>query len=120
MADHDRLSRAREKAERVIERIGTVLLDKNHEVRLAMTCLLARGHLLIEDLPGVGKTLLARTIAATLGLDFRRIQFTSDLLPADVIGGHGEPDEITANIENLGLSTAGQKRLLEISNNWKN
>jgi MoxR-like ATPase len=86
MADHDRLARARDQAERVIQRIGTVLLDKEREIRLAMTCLLASGHLLIEDLPGVGKTLLARTIAATLGLDFRRIQFTSDLLPADVIG----------------------------------
>lgn len=86
MADHDRLSRARDQAEQVTSRIGTVVLDKDREIRLAMTCLLARGHLLIEDLPGVGKTLLARTLAATLGLEFRRIQFTSDMLPADVIG----------------------------------
>jgi MoxR-like ATPase len=85
-ADHDRLSRARDEAERVVARVGSVLLGKDREIRLAMTCLLARGHLLIEDLPGVGKTLLARALAAALGLDFRRIQFTSDLLPADVIG----------------------------------
>lgn len=86
MTDHDRLSQARDKAEGVMACVGTVVLDKDREIRLAMTCLLARGHLLIEDLPGVGKTLLARTLATTLGLDFRRIQFTSDLLPADVIG----------------------------------
>ena len=55
-------------------------------MRLALTCLLAQGHLLIEDVPGVGKTTLAHTLATSLGLDFVRIQFTSDLLPADVIG----------------------------------
>jgi MoxR-like ATPase len=55
-------------------------------VRLALACLLARGHLLIEDLPGVGKTTLAHTLAKVLGLEFKRIQFTSDLLPADIIG----------------------------------
>jgi len=86
MADHDRLARARALAEPVISCVGEILLGKDHEIRLAMTCLLARGHLLIEDLPGVGKTLFARSLAGALGLEFRRIQFTSDLLPADVIG----------------------------------
>ncbi|MGI9330277.1 MAG: AAA family ATPase [Gammaproteobacteria bacterium] len=86
MADHDRLARARDLAEPVITCVGEILLGKDHEIRLAMTCLLARGHLLVEDLPGVGKTLFARALAGALGLEFRRIQFTSDLLPADVIG----------------------------------
>ncbi|MBN2887519.1 MAG: AAA family ATPase [Chromatiaceae bacterium] len=63
-----------------------VILGKPRELRLALTCLLARGHLLIEDLPGVGKTTLAHLLARLLGLDYARIQFTSDLLPADVIG----------------------------------
>ena len=86
IADHDRLSEARRLAERVVARVGEIVLGKDREIRLAVSCLLARGHLLIEDLPGVGKTLLARSLAASLGLHFRRIQFTSDLLPADVIG----------------------------------
>jgi MoxR-like ATPase len=55
-------------------------------LRLAFACLLARGHLLIEDLPGVGKTTLAHTLARLLGLEFQRIQFTSDMLPADILG----------------------------------
>lgn len=66
--------------------INGIILGKEQEVRLAMTCLLAGGHLLIEDIPGVGKTTLAHAIARTLGLDFQRIQFTSDLLPADILG----------------------------------
>jgi MoxR-like ATPase len=66
--------------------VNSVLLGKAHEVKLAFTCLLAGGHLLIEDLPGMGKTTLAHTLAATLGLSFQRIQFTSDLLPSDIIG----------------------------------
>ncbi|MDJ0929360.1 MAG: MoxR family ATPase [Gammaproteobacteria bacterium] len=86
IADHDRLAKARGKAERVVSRVGEIVLGKDREIRLAVSCLLAQGHLLIEDLPGVGKTLLARSLAAALGLDYRRIQFTSDLLPADVIG----------------------------------
>lgn len=65
---------------------NTVILGKPHQVRLAVCCLLARGHLLIEDVPGVGKTTLAHTLANLLGLDYQRIQFTSDLLPADVLG----------------------------------
>ena len=67
-------------------RIGEVILGKDTPVRLALACLLARGHLLIEDLPGVGKTTLAHALASTLGLQFSRIQFTSDLLPADILG----------------------------------
>ena len=66
--------------------IGNVILGKDEQIRLALTCLVARGHLLIEDLPGVGKTTLAHAIAQVMGLDFQRIQFTSDLLPADVLG----------------------------------
>ncbi|HYW93379.1 MAG TPA: MoxR family ATPase [Gammaproteobacteria bacterium] len=69
-----------------IATIATVILGKDHEIRQAMACLLARGHLLIEDIPGVGKTTLAQAIAHTLGLEFQRIQFTSDLLPADITG----------------------------------
>jgi MoxR-like ATPase len=71
---------------RVIANAGKVILGKERQIRLAVACLLARGHLLIEDLPGVGKTTLAHTLAKLLGLDFQRIQFTSDLLPADIIG----------------------------------
>jgi len=72
--------------ERIVGAINKIIVGKDHEVRLALACLLARGHLLIEDVPGVGKTTLAQTLARTLGLPFARIQFTSDLLPADVIG----------------------------------
>lgn len=72
--------------ETILDSARTVILGKDHELRLALACLLARGHLLIEDLPGVGKTTLAHLLARLLGLDYARIQFTSDLLPADVIG----------------------------------
>lgn len=70
----------------VIAAANRIILGKDAQVRLALACLLARGHLLIEDLPGVGKTTLAHTLARLLGLQFSRIQFTSDMLPADVIG----------------------------------
>ncbi|MBT8142174.1 MAG: AAA family ATPase [Gammaproteobacteria bacterium] len=63
-----------------------LILGKSHQIRLALACLLAEGHLLIEDVPGVGKTTLAHGLAKVLGLSFQRIQFTSDLLPADVTG----------------------------------
>ena len=63
-----------------------IILGKPRQIRLAIACLLARGHLLIEDIPGVGKTILAQTLARVLGLQFQRIQFTSDLLPADILG----------------------------------
>ena len=69
-----------------LEAGGEIILGKTQQLKLAMTCLLARGHLLIEDLPGVGKTTLAHLLARLLGLDYARIQFTSDMLPADIIG----------------------------------
>jgi len=70
----------------VISQVSTVILGKEKQIRMALACILARGHLLIEDLPGVGKTTLAHVIACSLGLEFQRIQFTSDLLPADILG----------------------------------
>jgi MoxR-like ATPase len=70
----------------VIGAVCGLILGKERQVRLALACLLARGHLLIEDLPGMGKTTLAHGLARALGLGFRRIQFTSDLLPADILG----------------------------------
>lgn len=70
----------------VVAQIGTAILGKEHAIRLALACLLARGHLLIEDLPGMGKTILAHAFAQSLGLHYQRIQFTSDLLPADILG----------------------------------
>ena len=66
--------------------LGRIILGKDDQIALALSCLLARGHLLIEDLPGLGKTMLAQALARVLGLSFRRIQFTSDLLPADIVG----------------------------------
>ena len=71
---------------RIIDQIDQVLLGKDQQVRLALACLFARGHLLIEDLPGMGKTTLAHCLAKVLGLEFERVQFTSDLLPADILG----------------------------------
>ncbi len=70
----------------IIEEIDQVLLGKDRQIRLALTCLIARGHLLIEDMPGMGKTTLAHCLAAALGLKYNRVQFTSDLLPADILG----------------------------------
>jgi MoxR-like ATPase len=70
----------------VLADINRIILGKEQPIRLALACLLARGHLLIEDLPGVGKTTLAHVLARVLGLDFQRIQFTSDMLPADILG----------------------------------
>lgn len=77
---------AKEMLDKVVEDAGNIILGKEHQLRLALCCLLARGHLLIEDLPGVGKTVLAHVLAQILGLSYQRIQFTSDLLPADIIG----------------------------------
>lgn len=71
---------------RTKEHIGKVVIGKNEAVELALTAFLARGHVLVEDLPGTGKTTLAKTIARSLGCDFRRIQFTPDLMPSDVTG----------------------------------
>jgi MoxR-like ATPase len=72
--------------QRVVAHISRVLLGKERQVRLAVACLLAGGHLLIEDLPGMGKTTLAEALARSFGLDFKRVHFTSDLLPADLTG----------------------------------
>ncbi len=72
--------------EAVVAAAGQVILGKDRQIRLAMACILARGHLLIEDVPGVGKTTLSHALARLLGLEYQRIQFTSDLLPADIIG----------------------------------
>src|SRR5512144_2631258 len=69
-----------------LAQLERIVVGKADPIRLALACLLARGHLLIEDIPGVGKTTLAHALAATLGLSYQRIQFTSDLLPADIIG----------------------------------
>jgi len=70
----------------ILAQVGSIVLGKPKEIRLALACLLAKGHILIEDLPGMGKTTLAQVLAKTLGLSYQRTQFTSDLLPADVIG----------------------------------
>jgi MoxR-like ATPase len=72
--------------QRLIAAASEVILGKEHAIRLSLACLLARGHLLLEDVPGVGKTTLAHVLAQILGLQFQRIQFTSDLLPADILG----------------------------------
>jgi MoxR-like ATPase len=79
-------AQARRQLEPAVAQLNSILLGKDRQVRLAVACVLARGHLLIEDLPGVGKTTLAQALARTLGLDYQRVQFTSDLLPADVLG----------------------------------
>ncbi|MCP4041948.1 MAG: AAA domain-containing protein, partial [Gammaproteobacteria bacterium] len=70
----------------VVGLISQIILGKEHPIRLSLACLISRGHLLIEDLPGIGKTTLAHALAHALGLSFHRIQFTSDLLPADILG----------------------------------
>ncbi|TVR60204.1 MAG: AAA family ATPase [Candidatus Competibacteraceae bacterium] len=75
-----------DRLEQVIQQVGSTILGKERAIRLAVACLLARGHLLIEDLPGMGKTTLAHALARCLGLQYQRIQFTSDLLPADILG----------------------------------
>ena len=74
------------KLKTIIDGVADVILGKQTQIKLSLACLLADGHLLIEDLPGMGKTTLAHTLAQVLGLNFRRSQFTSDLLPADIIG----------------------------------
>lgn len=70
----------------VLKHAGEIILGKDQQIRMAMCCILAQGHLLIEDVPGVGKTTLSHVLASLLGLQYQRIQFTSDLLPADVVG----------------------------------
>jgi MoxR-like ATPase len=71
------------------DRISSVIKGKSGEVRLAVATLLARGHLLIEDVPGVGKTMLAFTLARSVDCSFQRVQFTSDMMPSDIIGVQG-------------------------------
>jgi MoxR-like ATPase len=77
---------AAERFEAAVASLGTIIVGKPEQIRLSLCCLLAGGHLLIEDIPGVGKTTLAHALAGVLGLSYQRIQFTSDLLPADVLG----------------------------------
>ena len=72
--------------ETIVNQISSVVLGKESQVRLALTCLFARGHLLIEDFPGIGKTTLAKVLAKCLNLRFQRLQFTSDMLPGDILG----------------------------------
>lgn len=72
--------------QQVLKSAGQIILGKDHQLRLALACMMAPGHLLIEDLPGMGKTTLAHVLARVMGLDFQRVQFTSDLLPADITG----------------------------------
>lgn len=70
----------------IVDQISSVILGKPDQIRLALACLFAKGHLLIEDLPGIGKTTLAKALSRCLGLNFRRVQFTSDMLPGDILG----------------------------------
>jgi len=76
----------KETIDNVLAQVRQIILGKDREIRMVFTCLLAKGHLLIEDIPGVGKTTLAHALAKSLGLSYNRIQFTSDILPADIIG----------------------------------
>jgi MoxR-like ATPase len=80
------VSKVQESGEKVVANVERVIVGKHHEVRLALVALLCQGHILIEDVPGTGKTVLAKAIARSLGCTFRRIQFTPDLLPSDVTG----------------------------------
>ncbi len=84
--DDKQLELVRSLAERVIENVERVIVGKRREVQMTLIALLCEGHLLIEDVPGVGKTMLARSIAKSIGCSFRRIQFTPDMLPSDVTG----------------------------------
>src|SRR4029077_1244436 len=80
------MTRIQETGDRVLANVERVIVGKHTEVRFALVALLCRGHLLIEDVPGTGKTVLAKAIAKSLGCEFKRIQFTPDLLPTDVTG----------------------------------
>jgi len=85
MTDHQHTQHF-SKMRQIIQCLNNILLGKELQIKLALSCLLAKGHLLIEDLPGMGKTTLAHGLAKVLGLEFQRVQFTSDLLPSDIIG----------------------------------
>jgi MoxR-like ATPase len=80
------LKSVKESAERVVANVERVIIGKHVEVRMALVALLCEGHILIEDVPGVGKTMLAKALSRSIGCTFRRIQFTPDLLPSDVTG----------------------------------
>lgn len=80
------MTKVQSSCQQIIDAIGQVVLGKEDQIRMALTCLLARGHLLIEDIPGIGKTTLAKALSLSMGLTFRRVQFTSDLLPGDILG----------------------------------
>lgn len=79
-------SSSKARLQQAVDSVNTIIMGKQQQVKLAFSCLLARGHLLIEDLPGVGKTTLAHALATVIGARYQRIQFTSDLLPADILG----------------------------------
>lgn len=79
---------SQEKTNALIDTVGSVMVGKEEQIRLLVAALLARGHVLLEDLPGMGKTMLAKTLAQAIGGSFHRLQFTSDLLPTDVVGLH--------------------------------
>ncbi|WP_426357310.1 AAA family ATPase [Pseudocolwellia sp. HL-MZ19] len=70
----------------IVQQVGSIVIGKEPEIRLSLACLFAKGHILIEDLPGMGKTTLAQVLSKTLGLSYQRTQFTSDMLPSDVVG----------------------------------
>ncbi|MCJ8277410.1 MAG: AAA family ATPase, partial [Bdellovibrionales bacterium] len=76
----------KEKVEKILSKASEIIVDKPEVLKLCLSCLLAKGHLLIEDRPGVGKTSLLKTLAKLMGLSSQRVQFTNDLLPADIIG----------------------------------
>lgn len=84
--DYSNISVVQSVAERITQSVSQVILGKRNEIRLTVLGLLAQGHILIEDIPGVGKTMLARALAKSIGCDFSRIQFTPDMLPSDVTG----------------------------------
>lgn len=80
------MSQIQPKINRLLDTINHIVLDKQYAVKLAVSCLLADGHLLLQDLPGMGKTTLAHALAVLFGMDFNRVQFTNDMLPADILG----------------------------------
>ena len=82
----ENLEKARSKVQQIIENIENVIIGKKSAVELAVVTLICQGHALIEDVPGVGKTMLARSLSKSIGCDFSRIQFTPDLLPSDITG----------------------------------
>lgn len=76
----------RQKLNQIIDHVNTVLLSKKEQVKLAFTCIFSNGHLLLNDIPGTGKTTLAKSLASSLGMEMKRVQFTSDLMPSDILG----------------------------------